>query len=58
MLLLLEGEVTVENIIVSRRTAVTVTVLGPGSLVGEMGLVDGKARLATCTATSNLRCAI
>ena len=58
MLLLLEGEVIVENIVVSRRTPVTVTVLGPGSLIGEMGLVDGQARLASCTATTDLRCAV
>ena len=58
MVLLLEGEVTVESIVVSRRTPVTVTVLGPGSLIGEMGLVDGQARLASCTASSDVRCAI
>ena len=58
MMLLLEGEVTVENIVVSRRTPVTVTVLGPGSLIGEMGLVDGLARLASCTATTDARCAV
>lgn len=58
MLLLLEGEVTVENIVVSRRTPVTVTVLGPGSLIGEMGLVDGQARLASCTASVDSRCAV
>ena len=57
MVLLLEGEVTVENITVSRREPVTVTVLGPGSLIGEMGLVDGQARLASCTATTAVRCA-
>lgn len=58
MVLLLEGEVTVESIVVSRRTPVTVTVLGPGSLIGEMGLVDGQARLASCTASTAVRCAI
>lgn len=58
MILLLEGEVTVENIVVSRRTPVTVTVLGPGSLIGEMGLVDGRARLASCTASIDSRCAV
>ena len=58
MVLLLEGEVTVENIVVSRRTPMTVTVLGPGSLIGEMGLVDGQARLASCTASTEVRCAI
>ena len=58
MVLLLEGEVTVENIVVSRHMPVTVNVLGPGSLIGEMGLVDGQARLASCTASTDVRCAI
>lgn len=58
MMLLLEGEVTVENIVVSRRAPVTVTVLGPGSLIGEMGMVDGRARLATCIASTDAHCAI
>lgn len=58
MVLLLEGEVTVESIVVSRHTPVTVNVLGPGSLIGEMGLVDGQARLASCTASTDVRCAI
>ena len=58
MVLLLEGEVTVENIVVNRRTPVTVNVLGPGSLIGEMGLVDGQARLASCIASTNATCAV
>ena len=58
MLLLLEGEVTVESITVSRHKPVTMTVLGPGSLIGEMGLIDGQARLSSCTATSDIHCAI
>lgn len=58
MVLLLEGEVTVESIVVSRHTPVTVNVVGPGSLIGEMGLVDGQARLASCTASTDVRCAI
>lgn len=56
MMLLLETSVTVENIVVSRHTPVTVTVLGPGSLIGEVGLVDGRAWLASCTASIMLRC--
>jgi CRP/FNR family transcriptional regulator, cyclic AMP receptor protein len=55
MMLVLDGEVTVENIVVSRTSAVTVNVLGPGSLIGEMGLVDGAPRSATCTATTDVR---
>jgi CRP/FNR family transcriptional regulator, cyclic AMP receptor protein len=58
MLLLLDGEVTIETIVVSRTSPITVTVLGPGSLIGEMGLVDGAPRSASCTAISDLRCAV
>lgn len=58
MLLLLEGEVTVENVAVSSGMSKTVTVLGPGSLIGELSLIDGLARTASCTATTPLRCAV
>ncbi len=58
MVLLIEGEVMVETIVVSRHTPITITVLGPGSLIGEMGLVDGHARGASCTASTDLRCAV
>src|SRR5438105_9388692 len=58
MLLVLDGEVTIETIVVSRTAPITVTVLGPGSLIGEMGLVDGAPRSASCTALTHLRCAM
>jgi CRP/FNR family transcriptional regulator, cyclic AMP receptor protein len=58
MVLVLDGEVTVESIVVSRITPVTTAVLGAGSLLGEMGIVDGEPRSATCTATSPVRAAI
>ncbi len=58
MLLVLSGEVTVETITVSRVSPVTVTVLGPGSLIGEMGLLDGEPRSASCTASSSVRAAV
>ena len=57
MLLVLDGEVTVETIVVSRTAPITVSVLGPGNLIGEMGLLDGSPRSASCTAMSDLRCA-
>src|SRR4051812_17609720 len=44
MLLVLDGEVTVEQVVAGRVAPITVTVLGPGSLIGEMGLVDGSPR--------------
>jgi CRP/FNR family cyclic AMP-dependent transcriptional regulator len=58
MVLLLSGEITVETLMASRVNPATVTVLGPGSLIGEMALVDGEARSASCTATSEVRCAV
>jgi len=58
MVLILEGEVVVENIVVSRVSPITVTVLGPGSMHGELGLIDGLPRSASCTASSDLCCTI
>jgi CRP/FNR family transcriptional regulator, cyclic AMP receptor protein len=58
MLLVLDGEVTIESIVVSRTAPITVSVLGPGSLIGEMGLLDGSPRSASCIAMSDLRCAM
>jgi CRP-like cAMP-binding protein len=52
MLLVVDGEVSVENAVVSRTEALVVTVLGPGSLIGEMGLLDGAPRASSCVAQS------
>jgi CRP-like cAMP-binding protein len=54
ILLVVEGEVTVENLVPSRATPVVVSVLGPGHLVGEIGVLDGGSRTADCTATTPL----
>ncbi len=58
MVLVLDGEVTVESIVVSRVSPITVTVLGPGSMHGDVGLIDGLPRSASCTASTDLRCAV
>ena len=58
MVLLIDGEVLVENITVSRTRPVTVTVLGPGSLIGEMGVLDTGPRSASCTASTDISCAV
>jgi CRP-like cAMP-binding protein len=58
MVLVLDGEVTVESSIVSRSDPLTVTVLGPGSLIGEMGLIEGAPRSASCTALTDVRCGV
>ncbi len=57
MVLILAGEVTVESIVVSRTEPATVNVVGPGSLVGEMGLLGDEPRSASCTASTDVRCA-
>ena len=58
MALLLEGEVVVESVTVSRTAPLTIGVLGPGSLIGEVGLVDREPRSASCTTSADSLCAI
>ena len=58
MALVLVGDVVVENIVVSRASPMTLTVLGPGSIHGELSLMDGLPRSASCTASSDVTCAI
>ena len=53
MVLLLDGEVIVESITVSRTHPVTTAVLGPGSLIGEMGILDTGPRSASCTTATD-----
>ena len=52
MLLVLDGEVTVDTVVARRESPVVVSVLGPGHLIGETALLDGGPRTATCTATT------
>lgn len=58
MLLLIDGEVTIEALMVGRTESIVITVLGPGNLIGELGLLDGKARYASCVAATPLRAAM
>jgi CRP/FNR family transcriptional regulator, cyclic AMP receptor protein len=58
MALLIDGDVVVERVTVSRTEPVTIRVLGPGSLIGEIGLVDKEPRSASCTASTDIWCAI
>jgi CRP-like cAMP-binding protein len=53
MALLLEGEVVVESVTVSRTEPLTIRVLNEGSLVGEVGLVDREPRSASCTTSAD-----
>ncbi|MDB5967429.1 MAG: cyclic nucleotide-binding protein [Polaromonas sp.] len=58
MMLILEGEVLVDNETGSPDDSLVMSVIGPGSLIGEMGLLDGAPRSATCTATTELAVAV
>jgi CRP-like cAMP-binding protein len=58
MLLLLSGEVSVQTLDSGSREPMVISVLGPGNLVGEMGLLDGAPRSATCVATSRIEAAV
>jgi CRP-like cAMP-binding protein len=58
MALLIDGEVVVERVTVSSTEPVTIRVLGPGCLIGEIGLVDKEPRSATCSAGTDVWCAI
>jgi CRP/FNR family transcriptional regulator, cyclic AMP receptor protein len=54
MLLVIDGDVTVESQASPASEGMVVTVLGAGSLIGEMGLIDGEPRSATCIAATDL----
>lgn len=52
MLLLLQGEVQVDVHGSGPEEDLSLSVLSPGSIIGEMSLLDGAPRMATCTAMS------
>lgn len=52
MLLVLEGDVSVDTGNVGGAAKVDISVLGPGALIGELALIDGGPRSATCTAVT------
>jgi CRP/FNR family transcriptional regulator, cyclic AMP receptor protein len=58
MLWILQGDATIEAITARPQDSLTMTVLQPGSTLGEMGLMDGSKRSVTCTASSTVRTAI
>ena len=58
MMLILEGEVLVENELGSMEDSMVMSIIGPGSLIGEMGVLDAAPRSATCVATTELAVAV
>ena len=57
MLLLLEGDVSVDTAASGRADRVAISVLGPGALIGEMALLDGAPRSTSCTAMTPVQAA-
>jgi CRP-like cAMP-binding protein len=55
LLLILEGSVSVD--IADGDEAVELAVLGAGQILGELALLDGQPRSASCTAVSTVRAA-
>ena len=58
MLLVLEGDIAVENELPGLNESMVVNIIGPGHLIGEMGVLDGSPRSATCTATTDIAAAV
>ena len=58
MVLILEGSVSVESEATSADGSIVMSCIGPGSLIGEMGLLDGAPRSATCVAMTDLEVAV
>jgi CRP/FNR family transcriptional regulator, cyclic AMP receptor protein len=58
MMLVLEGDISVENELPGNDGSIVVNVIGPGHLIGEMGLLDGSPRSATCTAITDIAAAV
>lgn len=56
LLLLLDGDVSVDTL-GEPNALVPIGVLGAGSIIGEMALLDGAPRSATCTAVSPVQAA-
>ncbi len=55
MLLILEGDLTVENTDMGQGDEdLVVRLMGPGSLIGELGLLDGAPRSASCVANTDI----
>jgi CRP/FNR family transcriptional regulator, cyclic AMP receptor protein len=59
MLLVLEGDISVESEPVQfDEENLLVRVMGPGSLIGELSLLDGAPRSASCVASTDIFAAV
>jgi CRP/FNR family cyclic AMP-dependent transcriptional regulator len=55
MVLVLEGQLRAVSSASIPDGEVVITVVGPGSLLGEMGVIDGGPRSASCTALTDVK---
>ncbi len=59
MLLVVDGELSVEkNALQPGNERLVVRLMGPGGLIGELGLLDGSPRSASCVATTDMLVAV
>jgi CRP/FNR family transcriptional regulator, cyclic AMP receptor protein len=58
MMLILEGDISVESELPGNDGRLVVNVIGPGHLIGEMGMLDNSPRSATCTAVTDIAAAV
>jgi CRP/FNR family transcriptional regulator, cyclic AMP receptor protein len=58
MMLILSGDVRIESQSPGVADEMIVTVMGAGSLIGEMSMINNTARSATCVATTELAVAV
>ena len=58
MLLILRGEGVVESEALKKSDSLILGVVGVGHIIGEMGLLDGEPRSATCTAFTDVEVAM
>lgn len=58
MVFILSGEAVVEHSASGHANSTVLRVVGEGNIIGEMGLMDNKARSATVTATSDMDLAV
>lgn len=58
LVFILSGEAVVEHSASGHANSTVLRVVGQGNVIGEMGLMDNKARSATVTATSDMDLAI
>ena len=58
MMFILQGEAIVESATLGHGQPTVINLLGEGDIIGELGIIDNKARSATVTATSEMALAI